>query len=81
MEWEILRPRGKEVAMPCGDLQEPGLKAGGSLVCVGMEEAGAVRAEVGLVGPQLLRRALPLPRQRGWGVGGWGAERWGLGPG
>ena len=51
--------------MPCGDLQESGLKAGGSLVCVGMEEAGAVRAEVGLVGPQLLRRALPLPRQRG----------------
>lgn len=65
MEGEILCPRGEEVAMPCGDLQEPGLKAGGSLVCMGMEEAGAVRAEVGPMGPQLLRRALPLPQQRG----------------
>lgn len=38
---EILCPRGEEeVVMPCRDLQEPGLEAGGSLARLGTEEAG-----------------------------------------
>ena len=61
---EILCPRGEEeAAMPCRDLQEPGLESGGSLIRGGWRRRGIEgRGEEG--GPQPLRRALPLLWQR-----------------